>query len=147
MLQGPIGKPVMHSLAQKLRTLQFFSHAGHNNVVGPAFAGDHSLLGDLYQEYEKSYDNLVEFLISLDEETVSPFTLTMNAASALERESETSDGYEIFRTLSVMEGELRNMIVDALEELGDRDVGAKTLLEQLHMESRTRDYKIKQRIK
>lgn len=137
----------MHSLAQKLRTLQFYSHAGHNNVVGPAFVGDHSLLGDLYSQYESSYDNLVEFMISLDEEAVSPFTLTIDAAKTLERENETSDGQEIFRTLSIMESELRNMIVDALDDLGDRDVGAKTLLEQLHMESRTRDYKIKQRIK
>lgn len=147
MHQGPIGKPVMQNIATKLRTLQFYAHAGHNNVVGPAFVGDHDLLGNLYSAYEGSYDKLVEFLISMDEEEVSPFKITIAAAKKLERETETSNGTEIFTALSMMEGELRNDLNDALADLDDRDAGAKTLLEQFHMESRERDYKIKQRIK
>jgi len=133
----------MDHLALQLRAMQFLAHRAHNEVNGPSFFADHEFLGDLYQAYEKAYDDVVERIIGLSREKIDIAKMNVDAAQmACVRPNET--GCEaMLKVLLKAEQDLCALVAKNMEDATD---GTQNLIQGLADESETRQYKMKKRL-
>jgi len=134
----------MQDLAIKFRCLQFVTHACHQKVKGVLFPEYHELFGELYGEYETSYDKTVERMIGTGMEA-DPSSLTKAAAEkAEEGEIYDSDPASMVAYLNDCEKELRDLCSELNKgaELGNQD-----LFQKFAGESLDRSYKFGQIVK
>ena len=133
----------MKDLAIYYRCAQFYAHNAHNQVSGDEFFQDHEYLGELYVEYDKSYDTLIERMIGLGE---SPDLLgiTVLAANSTKAKGDPVDCSACFTMLVEIERDICDIIKGLVPKATD---GTQNLLQGLADESEQRQYKLGQRIK
>ena len=131
----------MKQVAIALRALQLFAHNAHNLAKGPTFVADHDFLGDLYKEYEDSYDAIVERMIG-EGEKIDLTSITEFAAD-LAGEGSLKDCDAMFTHLCSSEEGLREVLGKAMKGASE---GTANLLQDLADESLDRCYKIGRRL-
>lgn len=133
-------KNTLEALAAHLRAMQFLYHNFHHLVSGPSFFSDHGFFGDSYSEIESNYDSVVENMIG-DGSTPDLKELTHNSAKIM-LGFYSQDGF--FNSALIAENSLQSLIESISK--GDIDQGTTNLIGGIAEMSKTRTYKIKQRI-
>jgi len=134
----------MKHIAEKLRGMQIYAHAGHNLVAGRTFSSDHEDLGELYLAFEGQYDETVEYMIGLGIKT-SPLEITKVGLEMAEAEGESSDPEVLFVTILRMESDLK-MEISLYLGYEKRSDGVQNFLQGLAEKSDKRVYKLQQRL-
>lgn len=132
----------MKQIAITLRALQLFAHNAHNMAKGSTFLEDHEFLGDLYEAYEGSYDDVVERMIGEGDETDLNAIAEFAVETCAEKSPKNND--EAFATILEYEKELCSNIAKEVRGASD---GTQNLLQGIADESLVRQYKIGRRLK
>lgn len=132
----------MKRLAELYRAAQFYAHMAHNLASGPTFFSDHEFLGELYETYEKAYDDVVERMIGLGDNPNIPAITIAAAMEGKDHREQTTD--QCFSYLSLMEREICDEISKIVADTSD---GTQNLLQGLADESEKRQFLIGQRLK
>lgn len=132
----------MTNLAILFRAAQFFSHFAHNTIKGPSFFSDHSFLGDLYNQYEGFYDDVIERMIG---HGMNPdiADITQHAAVLSSKVMIEGDAASLFNRIIAANKRIYETI---REEVVNASDGTQNLLQGFADELEVVDYKIRQRL-
>lgn len=133
----------MERLAMLYRAAQFYAHHCHLVAKGPTFKSDHDWLGELYAEYEGSFDKLMEQMIGLGDKPDCHAILKDAADVANEMEC-PNDNTEGFRVLLNFETQFTEEIASLMKK--EKRDGTQNLLQDLATDSDQRTYMIGRRV-
>jgi DNA-binding ferritin-like protein len=120
--------------------MQFLYHNFHNLASGPSFFSDHAFFGDSYSAIESNYDSVIEIVIG-DGNIPDLKLLHFNAVKIM---AELNSEDNFFNSGLVAEKTLQSLIESISKE--NIDQGTTNLIGAIAESSKTRTYKIKQRI-
>lgn len=134
----------MKDLAIWFKFLNFYAHNAHFKCGRNSFFSDHSYLGDLYAEYEESYDSVIERMIGLK---LNPNNFEIVAAA--------SDLFQQFKQENVVKNStyfvniygFEKKLCAIIDEVNKTaTLGSQNMIQGFADESESRQYKIGQRI-
>lgn len=136
----------MQPIAIILRTLQLYAHNAHNLVKGPIFNSDHDVLGELYPEYENTYDGVIERLIGKGE-IPDLIMIQEQAVIALKTKPvQVPENKIYFEQIMIMEKQLCAAIEAYITSCKCSE-GTRQMLGDICDKSEMRQYKLSRRIK
>lgn len=136
----------MREIIILLRTMQLYAHNAHNLSRGSLFFQDHEFLGDLYPEYEKHYDSVVERMIGLGQQIDLLEVQVMAVEQLRSLPSMSQENKEMFMLILDMESSLCSLI-DAIIQGSNPSEGTRQMLGDICDKSEARQYKLNQRIR
>ena len=130
----------MDKLITACRAAQLYAHNAHNVTSGKTFGQDHAHFAELYEAYEAAYDDLVERVIGLNNESLDLVKIQADAADKV-----TAPSYpeKMFETLLATELDLIKLIEAANKKAS---LGTQNILQQLADDCEKRIYKLRQRV-
>ena len=135
----------MRQLVILLKAMQLYYHQSHNIVAGPQFFADHEMLGDLYNQTETWYDDVVERYIGMDN-TVAKVDLVevLEEVVVILKEYPMNAEAELLLSQGLeMEKSLCEMIESLCPNVSE---GTRQLIGSIADQSEVRQYKLQRRL-
>lgn len=136
----------MKELVILFKALKLYAHAGHNLFCGPTFFSDHKMLGKLYEDYDETYDSLVERVIGLyGKDSIDLLQIQISSVDLLKSLPLNVDNKQMFVIILQQEKKVCDHIKKLINVEGVTE-GTKNMLADIADKSEQRQYLLKQRV-